>query len=101
MAEEEKEKKAKKAKKEEKAEGEEIGEMEHYYSNFGVDIVKLKDTLKVGDKIKIKGHTTDIEETVESIQINHEDVKDAKKGDVIGVKVSDKVREDDCVYKVK
>ena len=100
MAEEEKEKK-KKAKKVEKAEGEEIGEIEHYYSKLSVGIVKLKKGLKVGDKIKIKGHTTDIEQTIDSIQIQHKDVESAEKGDVIGVKVTDKVREDDAVYKVK
>ncbi len=97
---EEKPAKGKKAEKE-KEEGKCVGCIEHYYSKLGVGIVKLKDTLKVGDKIKIKGHTTDIEETVDSIQINHEDVKEAKKGDVVGLKVSDKVREDDAVYKVK
>lgn len=96
------EKPAKKgAAKKEKVEGKCVGCIEHYYSKLGVGIVKLKDELTVGDKVKIKGHTTDIDQTVDSIQINHEDVKEAKKGDVIGIKVSDKVREDDAVYKVK
>jgi len=81
--------------------GKPVGEIEHYYSKIGVGIVKLKDTLKVGDKIKIKGHTTDIEQTVDSIQINHQDVQEVKKGDVVGIKVSDKVREDDVVYKLE
>ena len=85
----------------EKEEGKPIGEIEHYYSKLGVGIVKLKNSLKPGDKIKIKGHTTDIEQTIDSIQINHQDVESAKKGDVVGVKVSDKVREDDLVYKVE
>lgn len=75
-----------------------IGKIEHYYSKLGVGIVKLSDTLKVSDKIKIQGHTTDIEQTVDSIQINHTDVQEAKKGDVVGIKVEDKVREDDQVY---
>ena len=95
------EKPAKKgAAKKEKEEGKCVGCIEHYYSKLGVGIVKLKDKLAVGDKVKIKGHTTDIEQTVDSIQVNHADVKEAKKGDVVGVKVSDKVREDDAVYKV-
>ena len=98
---EEKPAKGKKAeKKAEKEEGKCVGCVEHYYSKLGVGIVKLKDKLAVGDKVKIKGHTTDINQTVDSIQINHEDVKEAKKGDVVGIKVSDKVREDDAVYKV-
>lgn len=98
---EEKPVKGKEAEKEKKEEGKCIGCVEHYYSKLGVGIVKLKEPLKKGDKIKIKGHTTDLEEDVDSIQINHEDVGEAKKGDVIGIKVSDKVREDDAVYKVK
>ena len=87
--------------KKEKVEGKCVGCIEHYYSKLGVGIVKLKDNLKVGDKVKIKGHTTDIDQPVDSIQINHADVQEAKKGDVVGIKVSDKVREDDAVYKVK
>ena len=89
------------AAKKEKVEGKCVGAIEHYYSKLGVGIVKLKDKLAVGDKVKIKGHTTDIDQTVDSIQINHEDVQDAKKGDIVGIKVSDKVREEDCVYLVK
>ena len=95
------EKPAKGKKVEKKEEGKCVGCVEHYYSKLGVGIVKLKEPLKKGDKIKIKGHTTDLEEDVDSIQINHEDVDEAKKGDVIGIKVPDKVREDDAVYKVK
>jgi len=95
------EKPAKGKKAEKKEEGKCIGCVEHYYSKLGVGIVKLKDTLKKGDKIKIKGHTTDLEESVDSIQINHEDVEEAKKGDIVGIKVSDKVREDDAVYMLK
>lgn len=90
------EKKEKKEKKEKP-----IGKIEHYYSKIGVGIVKLNDTLKVGDKVQIKGHTSDIEQTIDSIQIDHKDVEEAKKGDVIGLKVTDKVREDDEVFLVK
>lgn len=84
-----------------KKEDKPIGKIEHYYSKLGVGIIKLNGSLKASDKIKIKGHTTDIDQTVDSIQINHKDVESAKKGDVIGVKVPDKVREDDQVYKVE
>lgn len=79
-------------------EGKPIGKISHFYSKIGVGIVELTDTLKVGEKIKILGHSTEIDQDVDSIQINHEDVQEAKKGDVIGIKVSDKVREGDKVY---
>ena len=62
--------------------------------------IDLTGTLKVGDTIHIKGHTTDIELTVESMQINNVDVKEAKSGDAVGIKVSDRVRRGDKVYKV-
>ncbi len=84
--------------KEEKL-GKTIGTIEHFYSKLGVGIIKLSNTLKVGDKIKIKGHTTDIKMDVDQIQVDHKDVDEAKKGDIVGVKVGDKVREDDKVYK--
>lgn len=84
-----------------KDEGKLIGAINHYYSKIGVGIIDLKDSLKVGDKIKIKGHSTDIEQDIDSIQIDHAEVPEAKKGDVVGLKVSDKVREGDLVYKVE
>jgi len=79
--------------------GKPIGVITHYYGHLSVGIIKLNDTLKTGDKIKIKGHTTDISQNVDSIQIDHKDVPEAKKGDIVGIKVSDHVREDDQVYK--
>jgi len=94
-----KEKKEKKAEKVEEDLGKPIGKINHYYSKIGVGIVELKSALKKGDAIKIKGHSTDIDQAVDSIQIEHKEVEEAKKGDVIGVKVSDKVREGDQVYK--
>jgi len=78
-----------------------IGEVSHYYSKIGVGIVKLNTTLKVGDQIEIKGHSTDIKQNVDSIQIDHAEVTEAKKGDVVGLKVSDKVREGDKVFKAE
>lgn len=75
-----------------------LGEITHYYSKIGVAIVELKDTLKVGEKIKIKGHSTEFDQNVDSIQIDHKEVEEAKKGDVVGMKVNDKVREGDVVY---
>lgn len=81
--------------------GKVLGKITHYYSKLGVGIIELADIIKVDQKIKIKGHSTDIEQAVDSIQINHQDVEEAKKGDVIGVKVSGHVREGDKVYAVK
>ena len=79
----------------------EIGTISTYFSNVGVAAIKLSGKLKVGDSVHIKGHTTDFEVEVESIQIERKDVKSAKKGDHIGIKVSDKVRPNDKVFLVK
>lgn len=77
-----------------------IGKITHYFGKIEVGIVELSKELKVGDAIHIKGGTTDFEQKVDSIQIEHEDIEKAKKGDVIGLKVKEKVREGDEVYKV-
>ena len=65
-----------------------------------VAAIELTGALAVGDKIHIKGHTTDVELVVKSMQIDNADVKEAKKGDSVGVKVSERVRKHDTVYKV-
>lgn len=80
---------------------EKIGKVIHFYDKLGVGIIELSKTLKQGDNIHLKGHTTDISQTADSIQINREDVAQAKKGDQVGIKVSDKVREGDEVFLVK
>jgi translation elongation factor EF-Tu-like GTPase len=76
----------------------EIGEVSTFFSHVSVAAIKLKDKLKVGDRIKIKGHTTDIEQLVDSMQIDRKEVKEAKKGDEIGIKVNDRVRPNDKVF---
>ena len=79
----------------------EIGRITHYYSNIGVAVLELtKGSLKVGDTIHIKGHTTDLTEPVNSMQVEHESIEEAKKGQAVGLKVTDHVREHDTVYKV-
>ena len=80
---------------------EQIGKISHYFGKIEVAAIELTDgSLAVGDTIHIKGHTTDLTEKVDSIQIEHEQLQSAKKGDSIGIKVSDHVREHDLVYKV-
>ena len=99
MAEEEKKEEGKKE-KEEKKRGKKIGVVTHYFDNISVAIVKLEDTLAQGEKIRVKGHTTDFEQTADSIQVDHANINEAKSGDEIGMKVSDKTREGDEVFKV-
>ena len=77
----------------------EIGEVMTYYANIGVAAIELTDSVKVGDIIIFRGFTTDLEHKVDSMQIEHESVQDAKSGDQIGIKISGKVRKNDRVYK--
>ena len=94
------EEEAKEEVKEEKL-GEEIGKVTHYFTKIGVAVVELSADLKVGDKIHVKGATTDFVEKVKSMQIEHEKIEKAKKGDSIGLKVKEKVRPNDVVYLIK
>ena len=77
-----------------------IGEVTEFFARPVVAGIELTATLKLGDKIHIKGHTTDMELIVDSMQINNVDVKQAKAGDDVGVKVSERVRGGDIIYKV-
>ena len=77
-----------------------IGKVSDFFSRPVVAGIELAATLKQGDKIHIKGYTTDMELTVDSMQIDNVDVTQAKAGDAIGVKVSERVRRGDTVYKV-
>ncbi|MFP3289295.1 MAG: translation elongation factor-like protein [Candidatus Micrarchaeota archaeon] len=77
-----------------------VGTITHYYDKIGVAIVELSDKLKVGDTIAIEGKTTNFTQKVESIQIEHINVEEAGSGESIGLKVDQKVREGDKVYKV-
>lgn len=78
-----------------------IGEVTHYFGKIGVMAVDLSDNLSVGETIHIKGHTTDLVLTVGSMQIEHETVPNAGPGDSIGVKVGEKVRPGDKVYRAE
>ena len=77
-----------------------IGEVMDFFARPVVAGIDLTGALKVGDRIHIKGHTTDIEFAVESMQINNVNVKEAKAGDAVGIKVSERVRRGDTVYKI-
>ena len=77
-----------------------IGTVSDFFAHPVVAAIELTAPLKVGDKIHFKGHTTDLEMTVDSMQINNVDVKEANAGDSIGVKVSERIRKGDEVYKV-
>ncbi|MBU4308401.1 MAG: translation elongation factor-like protein, partial [Nanoarchaeota archaeon] len=77
------------------------GTVSSYFSHVGVAAIKLSSKLKVGSKIHIKGQTTDFETEVASIQIERKEVKEAKKGDHIGIKVPNKVRPHDEVFLLK
>ena len=78
----------------------EIGIVDHYFAKISVAVVELKDTIRVGDKILFKGDTSDFEQVVKSMQIEHENIENAGAGQSIGLKVDQRVREGDKVYKV-
>ncbi len=79
----------------------EVGKVISYFAKIGVAAIEItQEDLEAGDTIHIKGHTTDFQQTVESIQVEKESVTIAKVGDKIGIKVKDRVRGHDTVYKV-
>ena len=77
-----------------------IGVITHYFGNIAVGIIKLDAPLKVGDTIHIRGAHDDVTQSVDSMQIEHESVTEARKGESIGLKVSQKVKKGDRVYKI-
>ena len=78
----------------------EIGTVLDFYAKPVVAGIQLTGTLKVGEKLHIKGHTTDLEFTVDSMQIDNVNVTEGNSGDGIGIKVPDRVRHGDIVFKV-
>ncbi len=77
-----------------------VGTVSDFFARPVVAGIEMTGTLKVGDKIHILGHTTDLEMVIESMQINNVNVTEAKSGDSVGIKVSDRVRSGDKIYKV-
>ncbi len=76
-----------------------IGEVTHFYGGISVAIVKFKEPMRVGDEVRFFGATTDFSEKIKSMQYNHQDISEAKKGQEVGIKVDGKVREGDEVYR--
>jgi len=80
---------------------EKVGRIAHFYSKAGVAVLELTAPLSKGDKIVIRGSTTNIEQAVDSMEIEHEQIAAAQAGQSVGMKVAGRVRENDIVYKVK
>jgi putative protease len=78
-----------------------VGEVIKFFSKASVAAIKVTEgTLKVGDRIKIKGHTTDFEDQIQSMQIENQPVEKAEAGHLIGIKVKERVREKDVIWKI-
>ena len=78
----------------------EVGRVSHFFTKISVAVIELTATVSVGDRILIKGPTTNLEQTIDSMEIEHEKVQKAGAGQSIGLKVKDRVRETDIVYKI-
>ena len=84
----------------EQAEEMQVGKVTHYFTKIGVAVIEVTDgSIKVGDEVHIKGHTTDFKQRVASLQMENESVQMAGQGQSIGVKVNEPVRANDLVYK--
>lgn len=81
-------------------EGKLIGKITHYFGKIGVVVIELTDSLKVGDKIRVIGGERDFEQVVDSIEVDHKKVDEAKAGDSVGLKIEEKAREGYKVYKI-
>ncbi len=77
-----------------------IGQVTHFFSKISVAIIQLEEPLKAGERIAVVGATTDLEQVVKSMQVEHEKIEEAKAGDLVGLKTKEKVREGDAVYKL-
>lgn len=83
------------------AQYEKVGRITHFYSKANVAVAELSATLNKGDKIVIRGTTTKVEQTVDSMEIEHKQIASATAGQSVGMKVADRVRENDIIYRVK
>ncbi|MDO8557105.1 MAG: translation elongation factor-like protein [Candidatus Jorgensenbacteria bacterium] len=78
-----------------------IGVVTHFFGGLSVAIVKFNMSMAAGTKVHFQGATTDFDETIQSMQYDHKDITAAKKGQEVGIKVSEKVREGDEVYPIE
>ena len=77
-----------------------VGKISHYYNKISVAVIEVLAPLSVGDRIKISGHGNEVEQEISSMQIEHEQIKKAKKGQSVGLKVDQPVKSGDEVFKV-
>lgn len=77
-----------------------IGKVTHYFDKIGVAVVKVNGSLKVGDQIKVKTHDGEFVQTIDSMQVEHESISEAKKNDEVGMKVEKPAKEGNVVYLV-
>lgn len=78
-----------------------VGKVTHYYDKIGVAVIDLSKPVKVGDTIKISGHDKEFTQVIASMQIEHEQIQEAQKGQIIGMKVDQPVKENDEVFLVE
>lgn len=78
-----------------------VGKVTHYFNNINVAIIKLSDKLTAGETVHFKGHTSDFDQVIDSMQIDHSQVESAKKGQEVGVKVSEHTRVGDDVLRAE
>ena len=82
-------------------EEEKVGRVQKFFAKPSVAAIEVTaGVLRIGDKLHFKGHTSDFEDTITSMQIEREPIEEAKPGDIIGIQVKDRVRENDIVYKI-
>ena len=79
--------------------GQSIGSVTHYFGHLSVAAVTLTDTLRMGDRIHIRGHTTNVEQSVDSMEVEHAKVDSAGPGDDVALQVTDHVREHDKIFR--
>ena len=77
-----------------------VAQVTHYFSRLNVAVLALTDSLSIGDRIHIYGHSTDVEQTVDSMQIEHKPVLKVGPGDDVALKVIEPVRQGDIVYRL-
>ncbi len=78
----------------------EVGKITHVFGKIGVGVIELSNTLSVGDKIKVKGHDKEFEQPVDSMQVDHAQVEKAQKGESVGLKFDEEIKDGDMVFKV-